>query len=259
MIDLTVSEERLGEMLGAKLRRLRAERNMTMCEAAQMIGISQAALSNYETGKKLPGYIYLRKLAAAYDVSYDYLLGDTELKHNEQTDAAECMQLSSGAMDGIFSSYTKWSANEKIDQLAHQMMNLFFEKGGCELFEETAQLYLLCEEYLSGDKDFEGISNMERIIQIFSEKYGQALYPSSEGSVVDQQLTSVIDHFGFIIKEISGFFTRVERVFHIISPEELSLCDPMLEEKKTDAYVMLTLFGRDKVRFACEMAEKDEG
>jgi transcriptional regulator with XRE-family HTH domain len=60
---------------GERLARLRAERNLTQTDLAEMIDSSQRAISRYETVAELPPAAVLIKLAKALDVSADDLLG----------------------------------------------------------------------------------------------------------------------------------------------------------------------------------------
>ena len=48
---------------------------MTMKELAEKIGVSESAISQYENGKRQPGYDTLIELTKIFDVTADYLLG----------------------------------------------------------------------------------------------------------------------------------------------------------------------------------------
>lgn len=60
------------------LRALRKERNLTMKELGAIIGVSESAVSQYETGKREPDYKLLESLSDFFDVSTDYLIGRTD-------------------------------------------------------------------------------------------------------------------------------------------------------------------------------------
>ena len=66
--------------IGVRLRDLRNEINLTQTSVAQMMGISNSALSQYESCKRVPDYELLCQLAQLYDVSTDYLLGITDFR-----------------------------------------------------------------------------------------------------------------------------------------------------------------------------------
>jgi len=57
------------------LRKIRKEHGMTMKHLAERIGVSESAISQYENGKRQPGYETLIELSRIFDVSTDYILG----------------------------------------------------------------------------------------------------------------------------------------------------------------------------------------
>ena len=58
-----------------RFRELREKAGLTTAELAKRIGVSQAAASQWDTGKKFPSSETLCKLADLYCVSIDYLVG----------------------------------------------------------------------------------------------------------------------------------------------------------------------------------------
>ena len=76
------------ESLAERLVRLRKKAGYTQEKAAQAIGITRAALNNYENGLRKPGYDVLLWMADFYGVPVEYLLGredDYEPQYSEQT------------------------------------------------------------------------------------------------------------------------------------------------------------------------------
>ena len=66
------------EELARRLRMGRASANLTQAQAAEIAQISQSALSLYEKAKREPHAMALMRLAKAYGVSADWLLGLSE-------------------------------------------------------------------------------------------------------------------------------------------------------------------------------------
>ncbi|MBQ6022789.1 MAG: helix-turn-helix transcriptional regulator [Clostridia bacterium] len=64
----------------AKISMLRKEKGVTQRKAAQELGVSQALLSHYEKGIRECNLDFVKRAAAYYSVSSDYLLGITESK-----------------------------------------------------------------------------------------------------------------------------------------------------------------------------------
>lgn len=62
----------------SNIKNLREECELTQIEVANAIHISQRAYSHYETGTRDIPISILIKLARYYDVSIDYLVGETQ-------------------------------------------------------------------------------------------------------------------------------------------------------------------------------------
>jgi transcriptional regulator with XRE-family HTH domain len=60
--------------IGHRLRLLRAERGLTLREAAKRAGVAKETISYIERGETRPSDLTLAKLAKAYDVPLEELL-----------------------------------------------------------------------------------------------------------------------------------------------------------------------------------------
>ena len=60
------------------IREKRKEKGITMKELGALVGCSESAISQYETGKRSPDYETLLKLAEELDTSVNYLLTGIE-------------------------------------------------------------------------------------------------------------------------------------------------------------------------------------
>ncbi len=69
-----------------RLKELREDRDLLQKEVAEITGIEQRTLSNYETGKTNPDSETIIKLAEFYGVSCDYLLGVNKINVTESED-----------------------------------------------------------------------------------------------------------------------------------------------------------------------------
>ena len=63
-----------------RIRDLREDRDLNQTNIAKMLGMSQTGYSKYETGENDIPTTVLIKLASFYNVSIDYLLGQTDCK-----------------------------------------------------------------------------------------------------------------------------------------------------------------------------------
>ncbi|ACV28825.1 HTH-type transcriptional regulator immR [Anaerococcus prevotii] len=68
--------------LGAKLKQLREEQEMKQETLAQILGINRATISMYERNQRVPSTEILQKYTKTFNVSSDYLLGNTHYKSN---------------------------------------------------------------------------------------------------------------------------------------------------------------------------------
>lgn len=58
-----------------RIRKCRNQKNQTQKEVADFLGVSSAAFSQYENGKRKPSLDTILLLAKLFEVSTDYLLG----------------------------------------------------------------------------------------------------------------------------------------------------------------------------------------
>jgi len=63
--------------LGARIRAWRQRRHLSQVALADLAGITQSTLSNYENGKREPAVSTLIRIAEELDVSLDELAGHT--------------------------------------------------------------------------------------------------------------------------------------------------------------------------------------
>ncbi|MCF8002418.1 MAG: helix-turn-helix domain-containing protein [Halanaerobiales bacterium] len=61
-----------------RLKYLRKESDLYQKELAEKIGVSRTTITQYENGAREPNYEILKKLANFFEVSTDYLLGNTD-------------------------------------------------------------------------------------------------------------------------------------------------------------------------------------
>jgi transcriptional regulator with XRE-family HTH domain len=67
------------DMVGSRLRRVRAQRDLTLTEASERTGISKSTLSRLENGQRRPSLELLLPLAQTYRVPLDDLVGAPEV------------------------------------------------------------------------------------------------------------------------------------------------------------------------------------
>lgn len=80
--------------LATRIRALRESAHLTQLEFAQILNISNSALSQYENGGRIPSDEIKTKIADYFGVSLDYLYGRTNQKqtNNTNTNSKENLQ-----------------------------------------------------------------------------------------------------------------------------------------------------------------------
>lgn len=71
------------------LRQRRKERGLTMKQLGEFVGVSEAAISNYENGRRQADFETLLKIGDALDCSVDYLLRGEDDQEQQKTPTPE--------------------------------------------------------------------------------------------------------------------------------------------------------------------------
>lgn len=72
----------MAELLCERIRRLRQERHIRVCDFAKGLNISRQAIEHWEAGKDYPSLSRIPKMAALLGVTIDYLLTGREAPHH---------------------------------------------------------------------------------------------------------------------------------------------------------------------------------
>lgn len=118
-------------LLSERLTKLRKEKKRTQQEMADYLGITRPAFTAYELGNRQPDYEILKKLANYFEVSTDYILGQTDVrgtfqnKINKQEDTYDSlaeinkMVKEFGIEDMGFFDIDKWKnlSPEDVDEI----------------------------------------------------------------------------------------------------------------------------------------------
>ncbi|WP_260446688.1 helix-turn-helix domain-containing protein [Listeria seeligeri] len=67
-----------------RLKQLRLEKKLTQAELGKKINVTNVSVSGYESGNRFPDTATLEKLASFFDVTTDYLLGRSDIRHPEK-------------------------------------------------------------------------------------------------------------------------------------------------------------------------------
>jgi len=79
--------------ISERIKNLRVNLKMTQTQLAKNAGLTSAAISQFEAGTRKPSFDALSKLANAFNVSTDFLLGKKEEEQNEIQIADEYIEM----------------------------------------------------------------------------------------------------------------------------------------------------------------------
>lgn len=112
-----------------KLRQIRKEAGITMKQLAVAVGVAEASISFYETGKRQPDIDTLCRLANYFNVSIDYLVGNnTALTASENSERIFATDAEERELITLFRSITR-EAKDVILNNARAAKMLYPKKG----------------------------------------------------------------------------------------------------------------------------------
>ncbi len=75
-----------------RIRDLREDMDLRQIDVANATGIDQKTLSNYETGKTNPDSFAIIALSRFFNVTTDYLLGETSKNYKDKKTIIKCIE-----------------------------------------------------------------------------------------------------------------------------------------------------------------------
>lgn len=87
-------------MFAKRIKKFRQNANLTQQQLAEKLGITQATITKYETGKAEPGRDVLIKMAECFNCTTDYLLGRTNHPNDRTVDLPENLR-KLGALEAV--------------------------------------------------------------------------------------------------------------------------------------------------------------
>lgn len=91
------------ESLQIRIRKLRTERKWSQQDLSKRVGVSQPTIAEYEKGKINPSRETCARIAQAFEVSLDYLLGYSDTKgeppYRESSDVIDIREIKRTVID----------------------------------------------------------------------------------------------------------------------------------------------------------------
>ena len=94
--------------LGALIRSLRKQRNMSQQQLAELLHVSDATISKYEANTSVPPFETLRSIASIFNVSMDTLCG---MKHQGTLSTHGLTESQTETIKSLVDAYRAKSAN----------------------------------------------------------------------------------------------------------------------------------------------------
>jgi len=82
-----------------RLQGLLKDTKTTRQQLATAIGVSHQSVTQWQSGQTIPDILKFKKIAEYFDVSYDYLLGDSKSKKPENERVMSDLGLTEGAIE----------------------------------------------------------------------------------------------------------------------------------------------------------------
>lgn len=90
------------EAFGVRLKQLREAIGITQADLAAELGVSRGSIGYYENNERTPDIEFLSAVAQKFDVTYDYLLGESVSAIPEYANISDRLMLSDYAISKIF-------------------------------------------------------------------------------------------------------------------------------------------------------------
>lgn len=86
-------------MIGERINMLRKERNLSMRELGEILGVSDGAINKYEKNKSYPSYDVIDKMSRYFAVSLDFLFCRTNIRDSNIIDETNSLNVFLSSLD----------------------------------------------------------------------------------------------------------------------------------------------------------------
>lgn len=180
---------------GERLRQLRKENDISAEKLAQILDINKSTISRYETGKRDPYMPFVQKIAAYFNVSIDWLSGESEIREPG---------INTGTLDRIFEALPDQGKIELVNYAKYILDRYTSHDQTKHILGQTAAGQPL--EYV--DSFIEGAENAPENADFGLTVKGDSMEPLiKNGSTVWVKKQPVVENGEIAIVEIDGAVT----------------------------------------------------
>lgn len=190
------------EYFPIRLKMLRSKRKMSQGALAEALGISRGTISFYENGDRLPDIETLENISNYFGVSYNYLLGKTDIA--DETITRHLNDIFANITDMAYKHSTIFFAFDRIAEILNKI-DFGARKNGF-IYDRVCSIFYLIETILS---DLQIVSaTMDKNIPIMQKLCGNnnlaARYDSSDIDAMIVNLTKL--KIGWLVRRANGEF-----------------------------------------------------
>lgn len=107
------NEHKIDELIASNLVRLLREKNRTQLELAEYLGVTQAAVSNWCNGTKMPRMDKIDKICAFFDVKRSQLMSSSSIEDDLRVDDLFIKKYG----HSLFDTAMRYAALDRDDQI----------------------------------------------------------------------------------------------------------------------------------------------
>lgn len=109
-----------------RIKELREKAGLKQTALARQLGVSQGALSGWETGKYNADYEHAKMMCGIFGVTLDYLLGRDELSEDSVVDVKETPAVKDDRREKLIAMYDSLSEENRSKLL--ELADLYLER-----------------------------------------------------------------------------------------------------------------------------------
>jgi MerR family transcriptional regulator, light-induced transcriptional regulator len=195
-----MNESESGEGFSGRLRLLRKERNLRQRDLADVLGLAQTTIANYEQNTRFPDEATLKKIVDYFNTTLDFLLGRSKEPHGPNP-AQESSQQGSMAGRSPLSPLARTYLQALLAGAKHEAMQMVLEK---------------CRD----EKSVKGIYN--EVLQPALEEVGY-LWETAAADVYEEHFvaSTTVNLMAQVMQNAKPFHRRRGTFLSIVCPGEL--------------------------------------
>jgi transcriptional regulator with XRE-family HTH domain len=206
------AESEIRKTFAMRLQKIMDDTGSSQQQVADFVGVKRQTVAQWKDGKTVPDAYNLQRLHQFFNVTYEYLMGESESRQHENLALADSLGLSDDAI-WIIQQLKEGNPNNKPEQDAYAPLpRILSEIIGNPLFILSVMAPLqdsIYEYYVSYARDLnisdEAKQENEKIEQ-FLKRFGRSVVDAS--ALSQFYMTSAVDNFRRTIEDLPDDFAQ---------------------------------------------------